>query len=182
MAEPGDAGLVVFDRHIWRMFREHLVPQLGCELIAAELVQPTLVLKRHAQEGDTSPFLIDPLYPAHITWHGGGTAVRVHHERQVLSRLEGFRETEATPPHCHIDHLPTGEPCLIRDDHPEIHNRSHRPPWFSPEYLRFLFGQLGYCSFHGEFLLRSVHPIYEWGSNSHAERIFLSRTHKFARL
>jgi pimeloyl-ACP methyl ester carboxylesterase len=112
----------------------------------------------------------------------GGTDARVHHERQVLSRLEGFRETEATPPHCHIDHLPTGEPCLIRDDHPEIHNRSHRPPWFSPEYLRFLFGQLGYCSFHGEFLLRSVHPIYEWGSNSHAGRIFLSRTHKFARL
>lgn len=33
------------NRHIWRMFREYLVPQLGCELIAAELVQLTLVLQ-----------------------------------------------------------------------------------------------------------------------------------------
>jgi hypothetical protein len=70
-----------------------------------------------------------------------------------LPGLEGFRETEATPPCRHIDHLPTRETCLIRNDYPKIHNHSHRPPWFSPKYLGFLFGQLGYCFSHGEFLL-----------------------------
>ena len=173
-------SLNLLDEHIWSRFREHLV--LEPEPIVAELVRPTLVLHRQRQEGETSPVPFDPLYPAHTTWHGGGTAPRVHHERQVLSRLEGFREVEATPPRCHIDHQPTGEPCLIRDDHLEIHKRSHRPPWFSPEYLGFLFGQLGYCFFHGEFVLRNVHPIYEWDSNSHAEKVSLGRTNKFARL
>ena len=44
----------------------------------------------------------------------------------------------------------------------KIHNRSHRPTWFSPECLGFLFGQLEYCSSHGEFLLRSGHSIYQF--------------------
>ena len=48
------------------------------QLIAAELVQPTLVLKRHAQEGDTSPFLIDPLHLNTITLHSGGSVDRSH--------------------------------------------------------------------------------------------------------
>jgi hypothetical protein len=98
----GDAGLNILDEHIWNTFREHLV--LKPEPIASELVQPTLVLHRQRQEGETRPIPFDPLYPAHITWHGGGTAPRVHHERQVLSGLEGFREAEATPPRCHINH------------------------------------------------------------------------------
>jgi hypothetical protein len=59
---------------------------------AAESVQPMLALKRHAQEGDTSPFLIDPLHLNKITLHGGGSVVRGHLERQVLATPEGFLE------------------------------------------------------------------------------------------
>jgi hypothetical protein len=43
------------------MFCEHLVPGLGCELIAAEPAQPNLVLQRHPQEGDPSSIFFDPL-------------------------------------------------------------------------------------------------------------------------
>jgi hypothetical protein len=46
---------------------EHLAPELRCELIAAELVQPTLVLQRHPQEGDPCPVLFDPLYLDKLT-------------------------------------------------------------------------------------------------------------------
>jgi hypothetical protein len=60
--------------------------------IAAESMQPMLVLKRYAQEGDTSPFLLDPLHLSQITLHSGGSVVRGHLERQVLATPEGFRE------------------------------------------------------------------------------------------
>jgi hypothetical protein len=103
----GDAGLDVLDRHFWRMFREHLVPDLGCVLIAAELVQPTLVLQRHPKEGDPCPVLFDPLYLDKLTEHGAGPVAQIHLEGQVLPMCEGFRETESTPPRRDIDHLPT---------------------------------------------------------------------------
>lgn len=65
---------------------------LSSQPIDTESVQPTLVVKRHAQEGDTSPFLFDPLYLNKITLHRGGSVVRRHLEPQVLATPEGFRE------------------------------------------------------------------------------------------
>jgi hypothetical protein len=87
-----DTCLDLLDGHIGGTLREHLVLDRNCEPIAAESLQLGLILQRQRQEGEPRPVSFDPLHPAHITWHGGGAAVRVHYERQVLSRLQGFRE------------------------------------------------------------------------------------------
>jgi hypothetical protein len=126
------------------------------DLIPAEPVQPTVVLKRHTLEGDTSPFLFDPLHFHQNTYHGGGPVVREHLERQALTTPEGFREAMPTPPGRHIDHLPTGESCLVLDDHAEINNLSHIPPWVHPLYVAILFGHNGYSYLHGEVLRVSL--------------------------
>jgi hypothetical protein len=110
------------------MLREHLILDRKCKQIAAELWQPVLVLQRQRKECETCPVTFDPLHTAYIIWHDGRTAVRVHHERQVLPRLQGFCEAEAAPTRRHIDHLPTGKSCFIRNDHPKIHNRSRITP------------------------------------------------------
>lgn len=70
----------------------HLV-RFSSHPIAAELVQATLILKRHAQDGDTSPLLFNPLHLNKITLHSGGSVVGGHFERKVLATLERFRET-----------------------------------------------------------------------------------------
>ena len=81
-----------------RMFREHLTFARESEPNAAESVQPKLVLTRHRQEGDTRPFLSDPLHLHQITLYRGGPVILIHLERQVLPMCEGFREAESTPP------------------------------------------------------------------------------------
>lgn len=126
LPQVGDRG--VLDGHIGGTIGEHLVSELGCELIAAELVQPTFVLQRHPQEGDPCPVLFGPLYLGKLTEHGAGPVVQIHLERQVLPTCEGFREVESPPPRRDIDHLPTGETCFIRGDHAESHHLSHIPP------------------------------------------------------
>jgi hypothetical protein len=155
----GDAGLDVFDGHIWRMFREHLILDLEGKPIAVAWPQSTIVLQEHPQEGDPRPVLFDPLNLHDFTLRGRGPIVRIHHECQVLPTCEGFREAESTPPRRDIDHLPNSESCLIRGDHTKIHNRSHRPPEVHPLYVEILLGQHEYRSLHGEFLLHSVHPL-----------------------
>ena len=187
----GDVGLDVSEERIWRMFRKHLIldledkpiavalpqstlvlqrhPQEG-EPIAAESAQPTLVLQRHPQEGDPCPVPFDPLHLHQITLHGRGPIARIHLECQVLSTCEGSHEAESTPPDRDINHLPTGEPCLIRDDHAEHHTRSHRPSCLPPLFVVTLFGEAGQRDPPGEFLLHTQPPMmHEWISNSHAE-------------
>ena len=78
-------------RHAPRNVSWHLF-SFSSQPIAAESVQTTLVLKRHAQEGDTSPFLFDPLHLSKPTLHSGSSIVQRHLERQVLATPEGFRE------------------------------------------------------------------------------------------
>lgn len=108
--------------------REHLVPELECELMGAESVQSKLVLHRQTHEGDTHAFLFHPLHLRQITYHDGSPVVREYFKRQVLTTPEWFRDAESTPPRRHINHLPNGGSCLVCDDHMEIDHLSRIPP------------------------------------------------------
>jgi hypothetical protein len=86
----------------------HLRLQAEFELISTESMQ-LMVLRRHTKEFNPGPFGFDPRHFRQINVNRRSPVVRVHHERNVLTASQAFRQPQPTPSRGNIRDFSTGK-------------------------------------------------------------------------
>jgi len=86
----------------------HLRLQAEFKLISTESMQ-LMVLRRHTKEFNPGPFGFDPRHFRQINVNRRSPVVRVHHERNVLTASQAFRQPQPAPSRGNICDLSTGK-------------------------------------------------------------------------
>jgi hypothetical protein len=86
----------------------HLRLQGEFELISTESMQ-LLVLRNHTKEFNPGPFPFDPIHSRQINANRRSPVIWVHHERNVLTAPQAFRQPQPAPSRGNIRDLSTGK-------------------------------------------------------------------------
>jgi len=86
----------------------HLRLQVEFELISTESMQ-LMVLRRHTKEFNPGPFGFDPRHFRQINSNRRSPVIRVHHERNVLTAPQAFRQPQPAPSRGNIRDRSTGK-------------------------------------------------------------------------
>jgi hypothetical protein len=98
----------LLDGHVCSVTGWHLRLQVEFELISTKSMQ-LLVLRRHTKEFNPGPFPFDPIHSRQINSNRRNPVIRVHHERNVLTAPQAFRQPQPAPSRGNIRDLSTGK-------------------------------------------------------------------------